>query len=154
MLSDDLRQAIRDSGLSLYRIAKDAKVPYSAVHDFATNEDRDIGLRYAGPVAAVLGLSLQPNTSAGKPVEATRRPAKTKRQPKATSKSRPSPRPRGASVARVRGFVDAYGAANDVGGIVGQLPRNHSKRKAIATMLWAYRNEAGLRAWRRKGEYR
>ncbi len=149
MLSDQLRQAIRDSGLSLYRIAKDAGVPYSAVQDFATNEDRDIGLRYAGPIAVVLGLSLQPDAKAGKLAKATKAKARSKPKSKAPAKPRRSP-----VVSRIGRFVDQFGVRQDVGGVLSQLPRRHPKRQAIATMLWQSRNEAGMRAWRRRGEYR
>jgi plasmid maintenance system antidote protein VapI len=56
-LVDELRQAIADSGLTLYRVAKDAGLPYAVVHRFA-NGTRDITLGNAGKIAEVLGLRL------------------------------------------------------------------------------------------------
>ncbi len=148
-LTEQLKAKILEAP-SVNSVAVASGVPQPVLNRFVRG-DRDIYLATANKLAAYFGLSLQPDGETVKPTKSPRKPAKAG---KAKSKPRPSARPRSAAVSRVRGFVDAYGAANDVGGIVGQLPRNHSKRKAIATMLWAYRNEAGLRAWRRKGEYR
>ena len=56
-LSDELRQAIVDSGLTLYRVAKDSGVSYGVMYRFAADE-RDITLTTAGKIADALGLHL------------------------------------------------------------------------------------------------
>ena len=45
-LQDDLRQAIEDSGLTLYRIAKGSGIAYQVLHRFA-NGERDLTLASA-----------------------------------------------------------------------------------------------------------
>ena len=46
-LQDQLRQAIEDSGLSLYRIAKDSGIAYQVLHRFASGRTRlDAGNRH------------------------------------------------------------------------------------------------------------
>ena len=56
-LSDQLRTAIDDSGLTIYRIAKDSGVEPTALMRFYHGE-RDIRLGSAEKVAARLGLHL------------------------------------------------------------------------------------------------
>jgi ribosome-binding protein aMBF1 (putative translation factor) len=56
-LSKQLRNAIKTSGVSLYRIAKDADIPYSVVHRFA-NEERQIKLDVADKLAKYFGMKL------------------------------------------------------------------------------------------------
>ena len=56
-MSDALRQAIRDSGLTLYRIAKDSGVDYSTLHRFMKGT-RAIHMRAADKLAEYLGLEL------------------------------------------------------------------------------------------------
>lgn len=56
-LTDQLREAIHNSGLSLYRIAVDAELPYAVVHRFASGE-RDIKLSTADRLAEFFGMRL------------------------------------------------------------------------------------------------
>jgi DNA-binding phage protein len=55
---NDLAQAIHRAmkGLSIYRVAKDAKVPYQAAHRFA--HGGDITLKTASRICRALGLEL------------------------------------------------------------------------------------------------
>jgi hypothetical protein len=54
--SEQLRKALEDSGLSLYRVAKDAGIPYSRVHGFAHGHGDDIRLSTVDRLADLLGL--------------------------------------------------------------------------------------------------
>lgn len=54
-IDDVLRQAIRASGLTHYRIAKDAGIA-TAILDRFMSEERDMRLATAAKVAQVLGL--------------------------------------------------------------------------------------------------
>jgi plasmid maintenance system antidote protein VapI len=56
-LQDQLRQAIEDSGLTLYRIAKDSGVVYQVLHRFASGE-RDLTLETASKLADYFGMRL------------------------------------------------------------------------------------------------
>ena len=56
-LQDQLRQAIEDSGLTLYRIAKDSGVAYQVLHRFARGE-RDLTLETATKLADYFGMRL------------------------------------------------------------------------------------------------
>ncbi len=56
-LTAQLRKAIRDSGLSLYRIAKDSGVPYAVLQRFA-NADRQIKMAAADKLAEYFGMRL------------------------------------------------------------------------------------------------
>jgi hypothetical protein len=56
---DVIRKAIRTDGRTLYRIAKDAKLPYATVHRFAREERTDLGLRTAAKLCKALDLVLQ-----------------------------------------------------------------------------------------------
>ena len=58
-LVDALKRAIVDSGLTHYRIAKDAGVTPDVIDRFVRGE-RDLRLETAGKIASVLGLSLKP----------------------------------------------------------------------------------------------
>ena len=55
---DQLRQAIRGSGLTHYRIAKDAAIRPDMIDRFMSGE-RDLRLETAGKVARVLNLELR-----------------------------------------------------------------------------------------------
>ena len=57
-LAAQLRQAIRDSGVTLYRVAVEADVDRAMLSRFVTNE-RDITLRTASRLADYLGLGLR-----------------------------------------------------------------------------------------------
>jgi len=54
-LQDQLRQAVEDSGLTLYRIAKDSGVAYQVLHRFARGE-RDLTLETASKLADYFGM--------------------------------------------------------------------------------------------------
>jgi plasmid maintenance system antidote protein VapI len=54
-----LLDAIKASGESLYRIAKDAGLPYSRVHDFA-NGKGDVSIDNAEKLCEYFGLELRP----------------------------------------------------------------------------------------------
>lgn len=56
-LTDQLHKAIRESGLSLYAIAKATNTPYAAIHGFA-NGHRDIKLGTADRLAELFGMKL------------------------------------------------------------------------------------------------
>ncbi len=53
-----LRDTIRDDPRSLYRLAKDAGLPYGTVHRFATKRRTELGLRTASAICDALGLIL------------------------------------------------------------------------------------------------
>ena len=56
-LSEQLRQMILDSGLSVYRVAKDSGVPQPVLHRFVAGE-RDIYLETADRLTAYFGVKL------------------------------------------------------------------------------------------------
>jgi plasmid maintenance system antidote protein VapI len=56
-LQDQFRQAIEDSGLTLYRIAKDSGVAYQVLHRFARGE-RDLTLETASRLADFFNMRL------------------------------------------------------------------------------------------------
>ena len=56
-LQDQLRQAIENSGLTLYRIAKDSGIAYQVLHRFARGE-RDLTLETATRLADYFGMRL------------------------------------------------------------------------------------------------
>jgi plasmid maintenance system antidote protein VapI len=56
-LQDQLRQAIADSGLTLYRVAKGSGVAYQVLHRFARGE-RDLTLETATRLADYFGMRL------------------------------------------------------------------------------------------------
>lgn len=58
-LTEQLRKAIHDSGLSLYRVAKATHTPYAAIHGFA-NRHRNIKLETADRLAELFGMKLTP----------------------------------------------------------------------------------------------
>lgn len=58
-LSDQIRGAFASSGLSRFKLAKEAGVAYAVVHRFISSK-RDITLETADKLAAVLGLELTP----------------------------------------------------------------------------------------------
>jgi hypothetical protein len=58
-LTDVLRQAIRDSGQTLYRVAKDSGVNYAIVHRFVVHHE-SIALTGFVKLCAYLGLTLKP----------------------------------------------------------------------------------------------
>ncbi len=53
-----MRKAIWQDRRTLYRIAKDAGLPYSTVHRFATEDRSELGLRTASILCHTLGLRL------------------------------------------------------------------------------------------------
>ena len=63
-VTDELRRAIADSGLTLYRIAKDSGVPHAALYRFV-NREQDIKLATADKLAAYLGLRLTHSKKGG-----------------------------------------------------------------------------------------
>lgn len=56
-LTEQLRNAIHDSRLSLYAIGKATCTPYAAIHGFA-NGQRDIKLETADKLADLFGMKL------------------------------------------------------------------------------------------------
>ena len=56
-LTIQLRNAIETSGLSLYRIAKDAEISYAVIHRFA-NGKRQIKIEAADRLADYFGMKL------------------------------------------------------------------------------------------------
>ncbi len=57
-LIEIIRRAIEKDSRTLYRIAKDAGLPYGTVHRFARKERTELGLRTASALCDVLGLRL------------------------------------------------------------------------------------------------
>jgi plasmid maintenance system antidote protein VapI len=55
-LTDQLRKAIHDSGLSLYAVAKATHTPYAVIHGFVNG--RDIKLGTADKLAELFGMKL------------------------------------------------------------------------------------------------
>jgi len=56
-LQDQLREAVENSGLSLYRIAKGSGIAYQVLHRFA-NGQRDLTLETATKLADYFGMRL------------------------------------------------------------------------------------------------
>ena len=56
-LQDQLREAIEDSGLTLYRIAKGSGIAYQVLHRFARGE-RDLTLETASRLAEYFGMRM------------------------------------------------------------------------------------------------
>ncbi len=56
-LQDQLRQAVKNSGLTLYRIAKGSGIAYQVLHRFARGE-RDLTLETASRLADYFGMRL------------------------------------------------------------------------------------------------
>ena len=56
-LQDQFRQAIADSGLSLYRVAKGSGIAYQVLHRFRRGE-RDLTLETASRLADFFGMRL------------------------------------------------------------------------------------------------
>jgi len=56
-LQDQLRRAVEDSGLTLYRIAKGSGIAYQVLHRFARGE-RDLTLETASKLADYFGMRL------------------------------------------------------------------------------------------------
>jgi hypothetical protein len=57
-LQDQLREAIAASGLSSYRIGKDADVPHQVIYRFATGQRDDLRLSTASKLADYFGMRL------------------------------------------------------------------------------------------------
>ena len=57
-MSETLRQAVLDSGLSLYRVAKDSGVPYAVLHRF-TSGKRAMGMDNLDKLCRYLQLELR-----------------------------------------------------------------------------------------------
>ena len=75
-IEQSLRAAARRSGLSMKAMADRGGIPYAAVHNFVTDDERTVTLTTAAKLAAVLGLELRPVKDKGTP----------KRKPKPESK--------------------------------------------------------------------
>ena len=60
-----LRDAIKASGESLYRIAKDAGLPYSRIHDFVNGKGA-LSLENAEKLCGYFGLDLKARESKGR----------------------------------------------------------------------------------------
>lgn len=56
-VSESLRKAIQESGLSLYRVAKDAGIGYASLHRFMSGE-RSVSLDVFDRICESLGLEL------------------------------------------------------------------------------------------------
>ena len=61
-LAQQLRKAIRESGLNRHELSQRTGLSYSMVHGFVAG-DRDIVLGTASRIAAVLGLELRAGSS-------------------------------------------------------------------------------------------
>ena len=58
-IAEQLRRALKATGLSILQISKRANVPYQAAHGFVKS-DRDIKLTTAVKLAKLAGMELQP----------------------------------------------------------------------------------------------
>jgi plasmid maintenance system antidote protein VapI len=56
-VSEVLRKAIKDSGETIYKVAKDSGVPYATVHRFLTGK-RTVNIATVDKLCAYLGLRL------------------------------------------------------------------------------------------------
>lgn len=65
-LADTLRRAIRESGLTAYRLGLDAGVRPEVISRFMDGTRSDIRISTAGKLAEVLGLELRATTRKGK----------------------------------------------------------------------------------------
>jgi transcriptional regulator with XRE-family HTH domain len=82
-LADQLRQAIAESGITLYQLSQESGVHRSQLSRFV-REERDLGLAMAGKVCEVLGLHLtREGVFGGRPGESSDGPSKSKRPRKA-----------------------------------------------------------------------
>lgn len=71
-ISEQLREAIRNSGLSVYRIAKDSGVPQQTLQRFMTHE-RDIRMaQTADRLATYFKLELAPQQTTTKAAKKSR----------------------------------------------------------------------------------
>ncbi|MFO0972028.1 MAG: helix-turn-helix transcriptional regulator [Phycisphaerae bacterium] len=61
-----VRKAIAQDDRTLYRIAKDAGLPYATVHRFARAERTEISATTLARLCAALGLELRPIERKGK----------------------------------------------------------------------------------------
>jgi hypothetical protein len=57
-ISDVVREAVRESGLSMYRIAKESGVPFSAIQRFVTDQ-RPLSMANLDGLARYLKLELR-----------------------------------------------------------------------------------------------
>lgn len=64
-LEEQIRIAIKESGLTIYRLAKDSGVPQPVLSRFV-NAKRGITLSTASKLATTLGLELVPKKTKGK----------------------------------------------------------------------------------------
>ena len=76
-LTEQLRQAIDDSGLSLNAISKATGTPYAAIHGFVNN-DREITLKTADKLVELFGMRLTAAKRPRKDAVATRKPGSKK----------------------------------------------------------------------------
>ena len=67
MLADDLKAAIKASGLTHYAIGKAAGIRPEIIDRFISGEREDIRISTAGKIAAVLGLELKQTGTPLKP---------------------------------------------------------------------------------------
>lgn len=65
-IEDQLRQAARNSGLSMKAMSDRTGIPYAAVHRFVTGSEAGITLKTAAKLATLLGLGLRPVRESGK----------------------------------------------------------------------------------------
>ena len=66
-LADQLRAAIRESGLSIYALARDAEVDQSTLNKFATGARDNLRLDVADRLFRVLGLKVVKHRRRGSP---------------------------------------------------------------------------------------
>ncbi|MEE9296466.1 MAG: helix-turn-helix transcriptional regulator [Phycisphaerae bacterium] len=59
-IDEQLREAARNSGLSIKAMSDRAGIPYAAVHGFVRSDGRTMTLRTAAKLAVLLGLELRP----------------------------------------------------------------------------------------------
>jgi transcriptional regulator with XRE-family HTH domain len=73
-LADHIRDAARDSGLSVYRLAKEAEVDQSTLNKFLSGGRNNLTLEIADRLFRVLGLRV---TRKGRRLSGKTRPAET-----------------------------------------------------------------------------
>ena len=73
-LADQIREAARDSGFSVYRLAKDAQVDQSTLNKFLTGGRDNLTLEVADRLFRVLGLRVTRQTRRPSKARPRRRP--------------------------------------------------------------------------------
>jgi hypothetical protein len=93
-MSDALRQAVLESGLTLYRVAKDSGVSYAVLHRFVVHM-RPAAMETLDKLCAYLGLTLTRSLSDGQAHDGETRPGRNliPHEHRPAGAARPAPAP-------------------------------------------------------------